>query len=120
MRAEIPSRYTKRRINTVRSIEDWQAGFLEVIYNAAELLSLSKKDVEDAIKLGFRYYNTGKFRSANRFVIGGGAIYIVTALNGDRRSQERICEVLDITKVSLRRCYRDIYEKLLIEKIGED
>lgn len=114
MRAEIPSRYDKRRIGVVRSTEDWQGGFLEVLYNFSKDLSLSKKDIDDTIDLGFRYYATGKSKSTNRFVVVAGAIYVATALNGDRRSQERISEVLGITTVSLRKCYRDICDKLLI------
>ncbi len=110
----------KQKIGIVRSIEDWQKGIIKIIEEHAEQLSLTKKEVTDAINLSVRYYLTGKNRSANRFVVASGAIYIATTLNDNKRSQERICEVLRITPVSLRRAYIDICEKLeILEKMEE-
>lgn len=110
----------KERIGIVRSVEDWQKGIIKIIEEHAEQLSLTNKEVTDAINLSTRYYLTGKNRSANRFVVASGAIYIATTLNDNKRSQERISEVLRITPVSLRRAYIDICNKLgILEKMEE-
>lgn len=109
-----------RKVGKVRSLKEWQDGFVEIIDSISEELSLSKKDVINATDLGFRYYNTGKNISHNRFVVVAGAVYIATALSGDRRSQERICKVINVTTTSVRRCYRDICDKLNLEGMEED
>lgn len=119
-RVIFPSMYAKKRIGVVKNLEDWHDGFLKVMEEASNELSLSLEETKYATDMGFRYFNTGKNKCANRFVVASGAIYISAFLKGNRISQDRISEVLKVSSVSLRKCYRDIIDCLKMQVEIED
>lgn len=53
----------------------------------------------------------------NPKVVAAATVYIAAHLNGERRTQREVADVLDITEVSIRNRYKHIAELLGVEII---
>jgi len=111
----------KKRLNTIKSPEDWIKGYEMALKEMNKDFRLSKKRIEKAKSLGYRYFLCQNNKSRCRYVIGITAMFIVMRLDGEVVTIKNFAQKSKVSKISITRCLRDMVEKLdLSGECGED
>jgi len=87
----------------------------EYISRFVAALKLSGKVQELAVKLLQKAISKGLVSGRGPTGVAAAAVYIASAMVGERRTQKEVAEVAGVTEVTIRNRYKELTEKLGIE-----
>lgn len=86
------------------------------IQRLTEKIDLEDKVEEEAVKIAKKISQTSLVSGRNPFGVASAAVYIASCLHGRRRSQSEIGKAANVSDVTIRTRYKEIVDKLDIEK----
>lgn len=86
------------------------------VYKYASELELSPVTQTKALKLIDKIKNNGLNSGKSPKAIAAGAIYLAAIINGEKRTQEKVAMVSNVTEVTIRNRYKEFSTKLGLDK----
>jgi len=89
---------------------------INYVYKYASELGLSPLTQTKALKLIDKIKNNGLNSGKSPKAIAAGAIYLAAIINGEKRTQEKVALVSNVTEVTIRNRYKEFSSKLGLDK----
>ncbi|MBW2997965.1 hypothetical protein KY321_00360 [Candidatus Woesearchaeota archaeon] len=89
---------------------------INYVYKYASELELSPTTQTKALKLIDKIKNNGLNSGKSPKAIAAGAIYLAAIMNGEKRTQEKVALVSNVTEVTIRNRYKEFSKKLGLDK----